>query len=130
MGRTLMYTTIAALAVFVASTYSIVEHGGGSIGAVRRLSIHDLTAAAPAYDGSDVSTTGILDYAEEHGRYEIVDEGNFSVIIREYADEASLERLLGLHVTVTGEFGWDDEYGTFIDAASVHPFGRGAAETE
>ena len=120
MGRFFMYAAIGALALFVVATYSIVEHGGGKISAVQQLSVHQLTSAAPAYQGGSVTTTGLLSYSEEHEWYELVDDANYAVVIRNYDDEESLAGLLGALVTVAGEFNFDDEIGTYIDATSIH----------
>jgi hypothetical protein len=114
----------------VVATYSVVEHGGGSIAAVQARSVHDLTAGAPAYEGATVTTYGRLAYSEEHDRYELVDEVDYSIIIREYDNEAELADLEGRWVTVAGKFGADRENGIYIDATSVHLSEEPTAEPE
>ena len=121
MGRFLMYASIAALAVFVFSAYVLLEHGGKSIGADRSHSIHDLSEQYPVFEGTSLTTQGQLSFSEEHDRYQIVDEGNFALIISSYHDTDALAGLVGTRVRVTGTFHNNDELGLHIDAEAVVP---------
>lgn len=119
MGRTVMYAAIAALAVFLLSDTFLLKHGGESVAAVQHVSVHDLTTGPSVFDGESVATTGLLGFSEEHGRYQLVDEGNFAIIIRQYASEEVLDGLVGRRVRVSGVFGISPESGVYIDADSV-----------
>lgn len=120
IGRALMYGLILGLAMFVAATYFLIDTGGGTPGATaREVSVHDLTQSADTFNGDDVTTTGVLSFSEEHGSYQITDNGNFAVIIRGYSDEQILASLVKKTVRVTGKFGFDSESGTYIEAAAV-----------
>jgi hypothetical protein len=128
MGRFLMYALLAVLAIFVLATYTLLEHGGGSIAAPspngnvrgdRDVSIHDLTLDPSEYLGEEVITEGVLSYSDEHERYQIIDEGNYAVIVRSYGNTAKLESLEGVKVRVQGTFGHDNRYGVYIDAESL-----------
>lgn len=121
MGRTLMYAAIAALAVFVLSATFVLKHGGESVASVQQVSVHDLTTGPSRFEGQPVTTVGTLSFSEEHDRYQIVDEGNFAVIIREYAGEDRLGSLTGVRVRVSGVFGSDRESGVYIDARYIGP---------
>jgi hypothetical protein len=123
-----MYAMLAALAIFVLATYTLVEHGGGSIAAPdpngrvrgdRDVSIHDLTLDPSKYLGDEVVTEGTLSFSTEHGRHQIVDAGNYAVIIRSYQNTAKLESLEGVRVRVQGTFGQDSRFGVFIDPESL-----------
>ena len=127
MGRLLMYGTLALLAIFVLATYTLLEHGGGSIAAPdpngrprdRDVSIHDLTLDPGRYLGDEIITEGTLSYSTGHDRYQIVDDGNYAVIIRNYGNTAKLESLEGVRVRVQGTFGQDSVFGVFIDPESL-----------
>lgn len=121
MGRTLMYAAIAALAVFVLWATFVLKHGGESVASVQQVSVHDLTTGPSRFEGQPVTTVGTLSFSEEHDRYQIVDEGNFAVIIREYVGEELLGGLTGVRVRVSGVFGSDEESGVYIDARYVGP---------
>ncbi len=121
MGRFLMYTTLLVLALFVASSYLILEHGGGTIAAVQDVTVHDLTLRPTSYDGQPVTTSGTLNHNEDLGLWELIEEdANFAVVIRNFEDETLLESLDGKRVRVHGVFGSDTEIGTYINADSVH----------
>ncbi len=121
MGRTLMYAAITALAVLVLSATFLLNHGGESIASVEHVSVHDLTTGPGRFEGKSVTTVGVLGFSDEHGRYQLVGEGNFAVIIREYAGEAPLDALVGRTVRVRGVFGSDQELGGTIDASYIGP---------
>ena len=121
MGRTLMYAAITALAVLVLSATFLLKHGGESVASVQHVSVHDLTTSPNHFDGDSVTTVGVLGFSEEHDRYELIGNGNFAVIIREYAGRDSLDGLVGREVRVRGVFGIDQESGVYIDATHVGP---------
>lgn len=119
MGRALMYAALVALAVFVLSATFILDHGGDSIAAVQTVSVHDLTTTPDSWDGAPISVDGTLGYSEEHDQYQIVDEGNFAVLIREHRETGSLPNLIDKRVRVSGVFGIDDDLGVYIDADAI-----------
>ncbi|MCH7809175.1 MAG: hypothetical protein IH863_01175 [Chloroflexi bacterium] len=121
MGRTLMYAAITALAVLVLSATFLLKHGGESVASVQHVSVHDLTSGPSRFDGDSVTTVGVLGFSEEHDRYQLVGEGNFAVIIREYTGEDPLDGLVGREVRVRGVFGSDQELGVHIDASYIGP---------
>ena len=121
MGRTLMYAAITALAAFLLSATFVLQHGGQSIASVRQVSVHDLTTGPSLFDGQNVTTAGLLSFSEEHGHYQLVDEGNFAVIIREYRGGTPLDDLLGRRVRASGAFGIRQESGVHIDANYIGP---------
>ncbi len=121
MGRTLMYAAITVLAVFVLSAMLLLKHGGESVASVEHVSVHDLTAGPSRFEGKPVTTVGVLRFSAEHDRYQLVDEGNFAVIIREYVGEDPLSGLIGRKVRVNGVFGIDQESGVYIDASYIGP---------
>ncbi len=121
MGRTLMYATITALAVLVLSATFLLKHGGESIASVQHVSVHDLTSGPSHFDGDSVTTVGVLGISEEHDRYELVGDGSFAIIIREYAGGDPLDDLVGREVRVRGVFGIDQESGVYIDASYIGP---------
>ena len=121
MGRTLMYAAITALAVLVLSATFVLKHGGESIASVQHVSVHDLTSGPSHFDGDSVTTVGVLGISEEHHRYELVGDGSFAVIIREYAGEDPLAGLVDREVRVRGVFGIDQESGVYIDASYIGP---------
>ena len=121
MGRTLMYATITALAVLIISATFFLKHGGESVASVQHVSVHDLTSGPSHFDGDSVTTVGVLGFSEEHDRYELVADGNFAIIIREYAGENPLDGLVGREVRVRGVFGSDQELGVHIDASYIGP---------
>jgi hypothetical protein len=123
-----MYVVIGLLALFVLSSAFILEHGGSSLGAVQTVTIHDLTLTAPNYQGSPVTTEGTLTYSDEHDRYQLSDDGNFAIIIRHYSDEDDLAEWVGQRVRISGIFGYEKDFGVYIDAEAaeeiVHPTGE------
>ncbi len=121
MGRTLMYAAITALAVLVLSATFVLKHGGESIASVQHVSVHDLTSGPSHFDGDSVTTVGVLGISEEHDRYELIGDGSFAVIIREYTVDSRLDRLVGREVRVRGVFGIDQESGVYIDASYIGP---------
>ena len=83
MGRTLMYATILVLAVFVLSSYAVLEHGGESLGQIKTLSVRDLNAQAPVYNGAKVIVNGVLQYNNELKIFEMTaPDQNYPVPVR------------------------------------------------
>ncbi len=121
MVRGLMYVAIAALAVLILSATFLLSHGGQSIASVQHVSVHDLTTAPGRFEGKSVTTVGVLGFSEEHDLYQLVGEGNFAIVIREYTGENSLDGLVGRQVRVRGVIGSDRELGVYIDASYVGP---------
>lgn len=121
MGRTLMYAAITALAALILSATFLLNHGGESIASIEHVSVHDLTTGPSRFEGKSVTTVGVLGFSEEHDRYQLAGEGNFAVIIREYAGEVPLDPLVGRTVRVRGVFGSDRELGVIIDASYIGP---------
>ena len=121
MGRTLMYAAITALAVLIISATFFLKHGGESVASVEHVSVHDLTVGPSRFEGKSVTTVGVLGFSEEHDRYELIGEGNFAVVIREYVGGEPLDGLVGREVRVRGLFGSDRELGVYIDASYIGP---------
>ena len=118
VGRFLMYATIAALAVFVLSSYVLLQHGGGSIAAVQTVSIQDLTSGSRSFENKPVTTEGVLSYSNEHGEYQIV-ENEFAVIIKDQDTNNDPVEFDGERVRVSGTFRTSDELGAYIDAHAI-----------
>ena len=53
--------------------------------------MHDLTLEAYAYKARLVITEGTLTFSEEHGRYQVVDDANYAVVIRNFRTRVKLE---------------------------------------
>ena len=102
MGRTLMYAAITALAVLVLSATFLLKHGGESVASVQHVSVHDLTTSPNHFDGDSVTTVGMLGFSEEHDRYQLVAEGHFAIILREYTREDPLDGRVGREARVRG----------------------------
>jgi hypothetical protein len=124
VGRLLMYTTLTVLALFVAATYLILDHGGGTIAQVQDVTLHNLTASSASYDGQPVTTSGTLQVGDD-GDWEISeDDANFPVEVRNFEDESLLQSLDGHRVKVHGIFGIESEGGVYINADTVHAAGE------
>ncbi len=121
MGRTLMYAAITALAALVLSATFLLNHGGESMASVQHVSVHDLTTGPSRFEGESVTTVGVLGFSEEHDRYQLVGEGNFAIVIREYVGGDPLDGLVGRDVRVRGVFGIDQELGVNINASYIGP---------
>ncbi len=119
MGRFLMYFTIGALAVFVLVASLLLQHGGGSTAAVSQVSVHDLGASPPQYQGKVVITEGLLNFNQDRSRYEIIDGTSLPIMIRTYPPAADLESLRGNRVRVTGRFDFDETSGIYMDADAI-----------
>lgn len=119
MGRFLTYGTIAVLAVFVLSATFLLQSGGESIASVQRVSVHDLTTSPQRYRGDPITTQGVLTYSDEHERYQVVEDGNYALVVREYHGHSSLEALVDKDVRISGVFDFNDDLGVYIDADFV-----------
>lgn len=100
MGRVLMYLTIAALAVFVVSTFTFLEHGNQGLGLVKTLTPSELAREPQPYVGAPITVDGTLVYNEGAGRYQLTDEQE-SVALRGL-DELQAHALVGKYVRVSG----------------------------
>lgn len=122
LGRAFLYLFIVALALFVLASYTLIKNGGGHpIAAVQQVSVHDLTTQAPLYEGHTVVTTGRLSFSDEHERFQLVDDANFAVVIKDYPDQAQLEALKDSRVKVSGTFGYEKDLGVYIEADAITP---------
>lgn len=123
MGRFLMYAAILLLAVFVAASYTILNHGSEGLGQVRTLSVHQITTNARAFDGATITVDGVLVHNDQLGLYELTDEdANFPVPVRGLPDE-ELAPLLGQSVRVNGKFVFETGEGSHIQADSIRATG-------
>jgi hypothetical protein len=114
MGRVIMYTVIALLAVFVLLITFVVQQGGGPVAGVASVSVHDLRMDSDRYMNQLVSTEGVLVYSEEMESFGVFEEEGLYIWIR-YEDEAELERLEGDRVSVAGRVEFMSGTGVFID---------------
>ena len=120
MGRTLMYTTIALLAIFVLSSYVLLKHGGEGLSQVKTLSIHELTAQASAYDGANVTVNGVVAYNNDLKTFELTaPDQNYPLPLSGLSDD-QLAQFEGKTVTVAGKFVYESNKGTHIEVGSVH----------
>jgi len=122
IGRFLLYTAIALLALFVLGSTFVLRHGGGYTSDRPPVTIHDLRLLPEAYRDKTVTTEGTLHFSPDLGQYEVVDSDNQAVVLQGY-DEEELKNLVGETVTVTGRFGIGEETGIYIDVDFI-----GAAE--
>ena len=122
MGRFLMYTTIALLAVCVLSSFLILKHGSEGLGQVQGLTVDKLTspASANAYNGATVSVTGTLVYNNDLKTFELTGKGsNYPLPIQGLADDV-LAPLNNQDVTVSGKFVYEQDKGTHLEAKTIH----------
>lgn len=113
-----MYATIVALAVFVLSSYVLLNHGGGSIAAVQTVTVSDLSSGPRSYDHKPVTTEGVLSFSEEHDEYQLVD-ADFAVIITDEDPNNDPAEFDGDRVRVSGIFLLDDDLGSYIEAHAI-----------
>lgn len=124
MGRLLMYATLVVLALFVAATYLVLDHGGGTIAQVQDVTVHNLTSGSATYDGQPVTTSGTLQLSDD-GKWEISEnDANFPVEVRNFEDESLLQSLEGRRVKVHGIFGIEPDGPVYINADTVHAAGE------
>lgn len=122
IGRVLLYTAIALLALFVLGSTFVLQHGGGYTSDRPPVTIHDLRILPEAYRDKTVTTEGTLHYSPDLDQYEVVDSDGQAVVLLGYEEE-ELQKLLGKTVTVTGRFGIKEGTGIYIDVDLI-----GAAE--
>lgn len=114
IGRLLLYTAIALLALFVLGSTFVLRHGGGYTSDRPPVTIHDLRLLPEAYKDKTVTTEGTLHYSPDLDQYEIVDSDRQAVVLQGY-EEGELQKLLEKTVTVTGRFGIARGIGIYID---------------
>lgn len=117
MGRFLMYFVLTALAVFVISAYTLLNHGGGAIGSGFGFQVGALIDQGPVQDDSRVLVTGTLEYDARNDEYRLT-EADRSIFIRGYDGDTDLLPLVGEQVRVSGKFNYPDRS---LDAESVVP---------
>jgi hypothetical protein len=103
MGRFLMYATIALLAVFVLSSFTLLKHGNEGLGQVKTYSAHDLPLN-PAYDGASVTVDGELIYNNDLDVYELTDDSAIAPTAITGLSDGELEPFAGKRVRINGEF--------------------------
>jgi hypothetical protein len=118
MGRSVMYSVIGCLAVFVLMVTFATEQGNGSIAAISQVNVHDLRTNPLSYTGKDVTTTGTLAYSAEQQVFHLV-EGDLSVAIRGYAGSLTLRDEVGKRVAVSGKAGIDPDIGVYLEVADL-----------
>lgn len=116
MGRLVLYTVIAALALFLLGTSLLLDHGGGFTAAAAEVSVHDLLTMPERYRGRDVTTEGVLKADLASGGYILTADG-LGVIIR--YNKPGLAALNDVAVRVTGRFDWERDVGVYIQAAVI-----------
>ena len=119
MGRALMYTVLAALAIFVLGAAFVVEHGGGTPAAAE-VSVHDLSMDYQAHARQRVSTEGVLRRIQEPQEHFVVTADGLGIVVRGYSTGV-LRTLDGRTVAVVGRFGFDQPNGVYIEAETVTP---------
>ncbi len=117
MGRTLMYSAIGGLAVFVLSAAFLVQSGGGSIAQAGDRSIHDLFLEPERFDGAGVTTEGVLRPGNSGEEFLVTADG-LGIIVRSDSLDR-LRELEGRKVRISGRFGVDEDAGVFIDAITI-----------
>ena len=119
MGRFLMYATIAVLAVFVLSSFTLLKHGSEGLSQVRTLSAHDLTAKATLYKDATVTVDGVLIYDGQLQTYELTDaDANYPTPLRGLSDDAFLP-LVGKQVRINGTLVIEEGNGIHVDVDSI-----------
>ena len=103
MGRFLMYATIVLLAVFVVSTFTLLEHGNQGLGRVETYT-PDAMPLGPAYDGSEIAINGKLEYNVQLDRFELTNAEAKKPTPLEGLSDRVLEPLIGVLVHVNGTF--------------------------
>lgn len=116
MGRLVLYSVIAALALFLLGTSLLLGHGGGSTAAATEVSVHDLLTMPERYRGRDVTTEGVLKADLASGGYILTADGLRVVV---HYDKPSLAALNDAAVRVTGRFDWERDTGVYIQAAAI-----------
>lgn len=119
MGRFLMYGTIAALAVFVLSSFTLLKHGNEGLGLVKTLSAHDLATEPRLYEGATITVDGTLVYNDELSRYELTDETATTPTPIEGLSDGILSPMAGKRVRVNGTFALSSASGRLIEADTI-----------
>jgi type II secretory pathway pseudopilin PulG len=102
MGRFLMYTVIAILAVFVLSSFTLLKHGSEGLSLVRTLTAHELTTLATAYEDAPVAVEGQLIYNDQLHAYEVTDDdANYPTPLKGLSDDVYAP-LVGQRVHING----------------------------
>lgn len=118
IARVITYTVIALLAMFVLSTTFLLDRGGSQAepddGVI---SVHDLSINPEKYRGETVTTEGTLNFSEETGQYQVIDD-NIAVVVKGYNTEA-LVALSGQEVLITGKFDFNADTGVYVDAEKI-----------
>lgn len=119
MGRFLMYATIALLAVFVLSSFTLLKHGNEGLGLVRTLSARDLATEPRLYEGATLTVDGTLTYNDQLSRYELTDETASTPTPIEGLTTEELEPFVGKRVRVNGKFAVSSGGGRQIEAETI-----------
>lgn len=119
MGRVLMYSAILVLAVFVVSTFTLLEHGNEGLGLTRIYQPHELPLTSPEFENAPISLEGTLEYKEELGRYVLTDPATRDGAPLAGLPDDEFEPLVGERVRVHGIYrdGVQQEY--YIDVEII-----------
>jgi hypothetical protein len=121
MGRAVLYTVIALLALFVLSTSVVLEHGGGYTAGAAETTVHDLLMEPERYRGHEVTAEGTLKFDATTGGYMLAADGQ-GVLVR--YSRGSLAAFAETLVRVSGRFDWEPGTGVFIQASVIAPVNR------
>ncbi len=119
MGRLLMYSSILVLAVFVVSTFTLLEHGNEGLGLTRIYQPHELPLTGPEFENAPISIEGTLQYNQALDRYELTGiVAHDPVPLKGLSDE-DYGPLLGKEVHVHGIYrdGFQHQY--YIDVEII-----------
>lgn len=103
MGRFLMYGAILLLALFVVSTFTLLEHGSQGLGRVETYT-PDSMPLGPAYDDSEIAINGTLVFNESLDQFELTSPETQRPTRVEGLDEDELRPYEGFLVHVNGTF--------------------------
>jgi hypothetical protein len=98
-----MYGAILLLALFVVSTFTLLEHGSQGLGRVETYT-PDAMPIGPAYNGSEIAINGTLVYNDSLDRFELTNPEAEEPTPLEGLDEDELRPYEGLLVHVNGTF--------------------------
>jgi hypothetical protein len=107
-----MYTSILALAVFVVSSFTLLEHGNEGLGLTRIYQPHELPLTGPEFENAPISLEGTLEYNEELSSYVLTDPATSEGAPLKGLPDADFEALVGEHVHVHGKYidGFQHQY--------------------
>ncbi len=112
-----MYATIVLLALFVVSTYTLLEHGNQGLGRVQTYT-PDAMPLGPAYDRTEIAINGTLVYNASQDRFVLTNPEADEPTPVLGLDEDELRPFVDRLVHVNGTFHLDG--GSFyIDAKSI-----------